>query len=41
MAGPDELDGRFEAVTAGGEHSCGLRSDGTITCWGNMKRNAT
>ena len=25
----------FKAVSAGGFHSCGLRSDDTITCWGN------
>ncbi|MDE0607034.1 MAG: RCC1 domain-containing protein, partial [Acidimicrobiaceae bacterium] len=25
----------FEAVTAGGIHSCGLRTDDTITCWGD------
>ena len=29
---------RGSAVTAGEEHSCGLRTNGTITCWGN---NAT
>ena len=27
--------GSFTAVSAGGEHSCGLRSDGSIVCWGN------
>ena len=27
--------GRYSAVTAGGGHSCGLRTNGTITCWGN------
>ena len=27
--------GNSSAVTAGGRHSCGLRSDNTITCWGN------
>ena len=25
----------YKAVTAGRGHSCGLRSDDTITCWGN------
>ena len=25
----------FRAVTAGLSHSCGLRTDNTITCWGN------
>ena len=25
----------FKTVTAGGWHSCGLRTDDTITCWGN------
>ena len=27
----------FKVVTAGGGHSCGLRSDDTITCWGNNR----
>ena len=27
--------GRYSAVTAGWGHSCGLRTNGTITCWGN------
>ena len=27
-------DGRYTAVSAGGINSCGLRTDGTITCWG-------
>ena len=36
---PDNTDPRpspntRQAVTAGGDHSCGLRSDSTITCWG-------
>ena len=35
-AGPDPApaSGQFSAVTAGGFHSCGLRTNGTITCWG-------
>jgi len=28
-------DGEFVAISAGGEHSCGLRRDGTVACWGN------
>ena len=28
-------DGQYSAVTAGVYHSCGLRTDGTITCCGN------
>ena len=27
--------GEFAAVSAGGSHSCGLRSDHTIVCWGS------
>ena len=27
--------GSFTQVSAGGLHSCGLGTDGTITCWGN------
>ena len=26
--------GGFTAVSAGGSHSCGVRSDATVTCWG-------
>ena len=37
----DGLRGQFNAVTAGGGRSCGLRTDGTITCWGwNEDRQA-
>ena len=36
----DAPGGVFEAVSAGGGgeyggHSCGLRSDGSVVCWGN------
>jgi alpha-tubulin suppressor-like RCC1 family protein len=27
--------GLFTAVSGGGEHSCGLRRDGTVACWGH------
>ena len=27
--------GAFQTVSAGGYHSCGLRADDTITCWGS------
>ncbi|MYI57770.1 MAG: hypothetical protein F4098_03760, partial [Acidimicrobiaceae bacterium] len=29
--------GAFKAVSAGGTHSCGLRTDNTITCWGGNR----
>ena len=29
-----EPPGRYTAVAAGARHTCGLRTDGTITCWG-------
>ena len=31
---------RFSAVTAGFRHSCGVRTDGTIMCWGNRQHEA-
>ena len=33
--------GRWTAVTAGSLHSCGLRADGTITCWGDDSSGQT
>ena len=30
--------GSFTAVSAGGEHACGLRSDGEIECWQTSRR---
>ena len=32
-----ESTGRYSAVTAGLAHSCGVRTDGTITCWGEIR----
>ena len=31
----DAPSGAFTAITAGGEHSCGLREDGRVECWGD------
>ena len=31
----DAPSGAFTAVSAGRQHSCGLRIDGTVTCWGS------
>ena len=28
-------DGAFSSVSAGGWHSCGLRPDGSVECWGD------
>jgi hypothetical protein len=28
------LSGTFASVSAGGDHTCGLRTDGTLACWG-------
>ena len=33
--GPQPNVGRLKAVTAGWGHTCGLRTDNTITCWGS------
>jgi hypothetical protein len=27
--------GDFVSVTAGADHTCGMRTNGTATCWGN------
>ena len=35
MGQADPPAGRFSAVAAGTYHTCGLRADGTITCWGS------
>ena len=34
-AEPDPTSQGFTAIAAGGDHSCGLRTDGTAQCWGN------
>ena len=34
-ANPTCIPATFKTVTAGTDHSCGLRSDDTITCWGS------
>lgn len=28
-------EGQFAAISAGGDHSCGLRPDGAAECWGD------
>ena len=33
--------GTFKAVAAGGNHSCGLRSDNTVVCWGDNRDGRT
>jgi hypothetical protein len=30
--------GKFQQVAAGELHSCGLRADATVTCWGAVAR---
>ena len=32
---PSQTTGTLSAISAGSGYSCGLRSDGTITCWGD------
>ena len=31
----EDPDGFFDAISAGAAHTCGLRTDGTIACWGH------
>ena len=31
-----ESTGQYSAVAVGSSHSCGLRTNGTITCWGSL-----
>ena len=33
----DASSGSFSAVSAGSAHSCGLRIDGTVVCWGSER----
>jgi len=35
----DTTTGAFTTLTAGNHHTCGLRPDQTVTCWGAMARN--
>ena len=32
---PVAREGQFSAVSVGSQHSCGLRTDGTVECWGD------
>lgn len=34
---PVDVPGNFSHVSAGMYHSCGLRSSGTIACWGEIQ----
>ena len=38
---PDTTAETFTAMSAGGAHSCGLRTDGTVTCWGRNRYGQT
>jgi alpha-tubulin suppressor-like RCC1 family protein len=31
---PAQVEGTWHSVTAGGQHTCGLRADSTLWCWG-------
>ena len=33
--------GSFVSVSAGWGHTCGLRSDGSVACWGRQARGLT
>ena len=33
--------GEFRSVSAGADHTCGVRASGEITCWGNNKYGQT
>ena len=36
-----EVKGEFASVSAGYAHTCGVRADGTVACWGNQARGVT
>ena len=38
---PGDLTGTWTELTAGLDHSCGIRTDGTATCWGEIARHGT
>ena len=33
--------GEFASVSAGDEHTCGVRTDGSVACWGEQARGLT
>ena len=33
--------GEFTSVSSGYDHTCGVRTDGTLVCWGQQARNLT
>ena len=33
--------GGFDSVSAGNEHTCGVRVDGSVACWGSDNRGQT
>ena len=37
---PTETTGDFASVSAGGGHTCGVRQDGSVACWGDDESGA-
>ena len=37
----NQIYGEFTAITSGGDHHCGLRTNGTVTCWGDNSNGQT
>ncbi len=41
IGGPGTEEFEFVSVSAGDSHTCGLRTDGTVACWGEQARGIT
>ncbi len=39
--GDNTMMGNFASVSAGYEHTCGVRADGSVACWGRAQEGQT